>query len=329
MQSIGDDNPVVNTGAAQFDVSDSGTLVYAEGGSFPPHMNRLLWVDRTGRSASISEPASNLLGARLSPDGSRIAVALINNEREPIRIYDLERGGFTGLPGVQGEAVFPVWTPDGGQVVFAWNRSGETNVHTVPVDGLSAPRRVTSGPLTDLPGDISPDGRWLAVLRISPETGTDIYIAPFDGSGSPQPLVATTANDVQPAFSPDGRWLAYASQLTGEMQVFVTAFPGPGPRLQVSTAGGVAPVWSPDGRQLAYVSQRFLVEVTLQTNPVRVSSPTRVVPFEYLVPGPARSHDAAPDGRRFLVTTWESRPDQPVTSLHVLLNWLARLPAGR
>lgn len=171
MQSIGDDNPALNTGAAQFDVSDSGALVYGEGGTFPPHMNRLLWVDRNGRSASIGQPASNLLGARLSPNGSRIAVALINNEREPIRIYDLERGGFTGLPGVQGEAVFPVWTPDGGQVVFAWNRSGETNVYAVPIDGSSAPRRVTSGPLIDVPGDISPDGRWLAGLRISPETG--------------------------------------------------------------------------------------------------------------------------------------------------------------
>jgi eukaryotic-like serine/threonine-protein kinase len=327
MQSIGDDNPALNTGAAQFDVSHSGALVYAEGGTFPPHMNRLLWVERNGRSASIGEPAPNLLAARLSPDGNRIAVALINNEREPIHIYDFERGGFTGLPGVQGEAVFPVWTPDGGQVLFTWNRSGETNVYAVPIDGSTAPRRVTSRATIDLPGDVSPDGRWLAGVRISPQSGMDIYIVPLDGSRPPQPLVATTAGDVHPAFSPDGRWLAYASNLTGEMQVFVTSFPGPGPRVQVSTAGGVAPVWSPDGGRLTYVSQRVLVEATVRTSPVRVGSPSKIVPLEYLVPTPSRSHDAAPDGRRFLVTTWESRPDQPVSTLQIVLNGLGRRAA--
>jgi len=329
MQSSGDDNPEVNIGTAQFDVSDSGALVYAEGGTFPPHMNRLLWVDRNGRSSSIGEREPNLLGARLSPDGNKVAVALINNEREPIRIYDLERGGFTGLPGVQGEAVFPVWTPDGRQLVFAWNRDGGTNVYAVPLDGSAAPIRVTNGLTTAIPGDVSPDGRWLASVVMSRETGMDIYIAPLDRSGPLQPLVATTGNDAHPAFSPDGRWLAYTSNLTGEMQVFITAFPGPGPRIQVSTAGGVVPVWSTDGRRLTYVSHRVLVEATVQTTPLRVSPPTRILPFEYLVPGPTRSHDAAPDGRRFLVTTWESRPDQPVTSLQVVLNWTGRLQAGR
>jgi hypothetical protein len=327
MQSIGDDNPAVNTGAAQYDVSDLGPLVYAEGGTFPPHMNRILWVDRQGRSTTIGEPAPNLLGARLSPDGNRIAVALINNEREPIRIYDLERGGFTGLPGVQGEAVFPAWTPDGRQLLFAWNRNGERNVYAVPLDGSAAPRRITNGPIEDIPGDVSPDGRWLASVRMSPETGMDIYAVALDGSRPPQPVVATTDDEAHPAFSPDGRWLAYSSNLTGEMQVFITSFPGPGPRLQVSTAGGVAPVWSPRGERLAYVSRRVLMEAAFQASPVRVGLPSRIVPFEYLVPGPSRSHDAAPDGRRFLVTTWESRPDQPVTSLQIVLNWLGRVPA--
>jgi eukaryotic-like serine/threonine-protein kinase len=324
MQSIGDDNPAIDTGAAQFDLSDAGTLVYAEGGTVPPQMNRLLWIDRTGGATTIGDPGPNLLGARLSADGHRIAVALINNDRQPIRIYDLERGGFTGLPDVQGQAVFPVWTPDGQQLVFGWNRNGQTNAYAVPLDGSAAPRRITSGATTDIPGDITPDGRSLAYVRMSHATGMDIYIVPLDGSRQGQRLVASTADDAHPAFSPDGRWLAYSSSLTGEMQVFITSFPGPGPRLQVSTSGGRMPVWSPDGRRLAYVSQGVLVEATVQTSPLRVGSPSRIVPFEYLVPGPTRSHDAAPDGHRFLVTTWESRPDQPVTSLQVVLNWLGR-----
>ena len=328
MQSIGDDNPAVNTGAAQFDVSASGVLLYAEGGTIPPQMNRLMWVDCQGRSASIGQAAPNLLGARLSPDGNRIAVALVNNQREPIRIYDLERGGFTSLPGVQGEAVFPVWTPDGRQLVFAWNRDGGTNVHAVPLDGSAAPARLANSPTTEIPGDVSPDGRWLASVRMSRDTGMDIYVAPMDRSSQPQAFVATTGRDAHPAFSPDGRWLAYSSDLTGTMQVFITSFPGPGPRLQVSTAGGVTPVWSPDGQRLTYVSYSGLVEATVHTSPLRAGVASKIVPFDYLVPGPTRSHDVSPDGRRFLVTTWESRPDQPITSLRVVLNWPGRLPTG-
>ena len=77
------------------------------------------------------------------------------------------------------------------------------------------------------------------------------------------------------------------------------------PKQRLRDIGEVMPVWSPDGARLAYVSERILVETTVQPRPLRVGSTSRIMPFNYLVPRPTRSHDAAPDGRRFLVTTWE------------------------
>src|SRR5512134_3964694 len=53
-------------------------------------------------------------------------------------------------------------------------------------------------------------------------------------------------------FSPDGKWLAFVSDETGEYQVHVTAYPGPGPTVPVSTKGGLSPIWSADGRELFF-----------------------------------------------------------------------------
>ena len=57
-------------------------------------------------------------------------------------------------------------------------------------------------------------------------------------------------------FSPDGKWIAYECAETGEYQVCVAPFPGPGPKLQVSTTGGEGPHWRRDGRELYFFDSR-------------------------------------------------------------------------
>ena len=39
-------------------------------------------------------------------------------------------------------------------------------------------------------------------------------------------------------FSPDGHWLAYFSDETGQPEVYVVPFPGPGGKYQISHGGG-------------------------------------------------------------------------------------------
>ena len=61
------------------------------------------------------------------------------------------------------------------------------------------------------------------------------------------------------AISPNGQRVAYASKASGEFQVYVRPFPGPGPLYAVSVDGGDTPVWHPDGRRLFYVSGARMV----------------------------------------------------------------------
>ena len=64
--------------------------------------------------------------------------------------------------------------------------------------------------------------------------------------------------------SPDGRWMAFVSDESGNSEVYVTTFPEPARRWQVSTDGGTFPRWSRDGSELFFASAAgdlFVAEV--------------------------------------------------------------------
>ena len=73
-------------------------------------------------------------------------------------------------------------------------------------------------------------------------------------AGKPEIFLQTPAEEPFPAFSPDGRWLAYASNESGEFEVYVRAFPDKGGKWQISNAGGMLPVWSGYGHELLFLA---------------------------------------------------------------------------
>src|SRR5262249_19085296 len=120
MQAINAPSVAINTGAAQFTVSNSGTLLYVPGGIFPDAERSLAWVSRTGAIQSLPVPPKSYLGPRLSPDGQRVAM-FTSGQSGGIWIYDLVRGTLTPFaPGSRG--LRPVWTPDGKRLIFSGPR---------------------------------------------------------------------------------------------------------------------------------------------------------------------------------------------------------------
>src|SRR5205807_2537743 len=74
------------------------------------------------------------------------------------------------------------------------------------------------------------------------------YMSLSDGQTKPfvqGPWLTRTAR-----FSPDGRWVAYSSNETGNWEVYVSAFPNPSSKWQVSRGGGEEPRWRRDGKEL-------------------------------------------------------------------------------
>ena len=110
MHAVGDDNELTDTGAAQVDVSESGTVAFVAGTIYPPDERIPVWVEGGGKVQPLDLPGRDYLGPRLSPDGTRLAVAhSVNRRDDDIWIYDLKRGTSIRLTSDGGHA-WPIWT---------------------------------------------------------------------------------------------------------------------------------------------------------------------------------------------------------------------------
>ena len=96
------------TGAADFDVASDGTLVYVQGGLQEP-ARTLLWVDREGREESIQMPVRAYQYLRISPDGTRVAIDVRDQERD-IWLWEFSRSTLTRFTFDPTPDRFPVWT---------------------------------------------------------------------------------------------------------------------------------------------------------------------------------------------------------------------------
>ena len=123
--------------------------------------------------------------------------------------------------------------------------------------------------------------------------------------------------------SPDGRWWAYASDKSGQYEIYVNSFPDPGRRIPVSLDGGTEPVWSRDGSELFYRNGPELIAVDVEATPgFRVRS--REVLFEgpYALWPFHSNYDVHPDGQRFVMI----KPlESPETRMVVVLSWFDEL----
>jgi Tol biopolymer transport system component len=299
-------------------VSSSGTVAYvrAPGGS-RQFEKQLVWIDQQGRSKPVGAPARDYIDyATLSPDGRHIAVR-VRSGTEDLYVYDLNRDSLSRLTAGPSSSLDPVWSPDGRDIAYRNNATGTWQMYSRPVDGSAPP----IGPLIaseefDVPKSWSPDRRVLAFERTGAATQGDIWMLAFDGAPQARPFLQTPADEMQPQFSPDGRWLAYASDDQKGFQVYVTPYPGPGQRIQVSTDGGSDPQWNPKGGELFYRdgnNRTMVVKVTTGTN---FSMDRPQVLYEGL------EGVVTPDGQRFLSVVNPGETGAPL-EINVMMNVLS------
>jgi len=147
----------------------------------------------------------------------------------------------------------------------------------------------------------------------------------MDGSGEPFPVLQSEFAEVRASFSPDGRWMAYNSNESGDMEVYVTQFPGPGGKWQVSTDGGTEPRWSANGREIFYLdATQNLVTVPVSIGTTFKAGLPETLFDAGLFPVVARNrYLVTSDGQRFLMLS--SISGESVRPISVVLNWHAGL----
>jgi dipeptidyl aminopeptidase/acylaminoacyl peptidase len=307
---------------APFSASSNGVLVY---GAVTAVTSQLVWFDRKGQVLESTAPA-DYADPALSPDGKRLAVCRDDPKTgtPDIWIMDIARGTqsrFTFHPRWE---IYPVWSPDGRRIAFAWDKEGRNSIYVKAVDGAEEP--LLKEERETYPQDWSQDGRTLVFARTDPKTGSDLWLLPLEGSREPRPLLQTPFNESEARISPDGRFFAFTSDESGRPEVYVRPLGSRGEQWQISRRGGTKPEWRRDGKELVYLAEDgklMSLEVTdgsgFEKSDPRQLFQTRTPRVAF--PGFHSLYAVTADGQRFLVVQEPERPSSP--PITVVLDWAA------
>jgi Tol biopolymer transport system component/predicted Ser/Thr protein kinase len=305
-----------STGAAHLGVSGPA-LVYLKGDS---ETRRLVWVDQHGAVEPIAEAPPRLyVHPRLSPDGTRIAVA-VTEPRNDIWVFDLTRGSLSVLT-LEGSNAYPIWAPDGRSIYYVSRREGQQpNVFRRSASGTGPEERLLTSANTQVTETFAPDGTLLFV-ELRPDTNWDILMLSPAGAGRANAFLATRFQETTPQISPSsGRWVAHGWNKTGSAELFLHSYPNPDVEVQVTTGGGSLAAWRWDERELYYRRGDAMMAVDVTAEPtLRVGRPRELFRGEFAdIQG--KNYDVTRNGERFLmVQTIEPIAPKDIT---VVISWM-------
>jgi serine/threonine protein kinase/Tol biopolymer transport system component len=319
-----------------FTASDNGMLIYQAATVKTGY--DFMWLDRKGNVIGKAAESLAYNGERISPDGKRVAVAL-GDPKPDIWIFDFARGSRTRLTYDAGVHSMPSWSGNGQRVLYVTQmgmsvatgssirakQSSGTGQEEIILDGGTAP----GGPFSYLFPQWTPDGKYLAYQKQNGPLNSTFWAQSTTGDQKPflvlQPQ-SPQGRIIQTRLSPDGHWLAYTSTDSGREDVYVTTFPTPSGRWQISQGGGGYPFWRGDGKELYFAglsdATAYAVELKINGNQLEagIPQPLFVVRNTSSV---GTLFDVAPDGQRFLVPlTQRENADAPMS---LVTNWPALL----
>jgi serine/threonine-protein kinase len=312
LEGVGENSNGVAAGG-QFAVSATGTLAYLSAQSLADTVP-IAWMDRDGKTTAARSTPANWSNLVIAPDGHRFALEVSDGRRRDVWTYEWERDIMARVT-FDGTSGKPVWTPDGRRIVFRSTQGGTSaeNLFWKRADGTGDIQRLTDSQYGETAWSWHPSGKLLAFHENNPKTKDDVMILAIDGDeasgwkpGKPTVFANGPYQERDPMFSPDGRWLAYQSTESGQYEVYVRPFPGPGSQWRISTGGGTTPTWSRVRHELLYAApdnRIMIASYTVQGDAFRAEKPTvfsegHFVPRQGSGGGPTRSFDLHPDGSR-------------------------------
>ncbi|HEY9283827.1 MAG TPA: DUF4214 domain-containing protein, partial [Pyrinomonadaceae bacterium] len=242
--------------------------------------------DGTGLTNLTNNPAQDVTPV-WSPDGTRIAFSSTRTGpgntggHTNIYVMDADGGNVRLLTHHTDEEedgtidnwviLDPAWSPDGTKLVYAVDTlEGAGHLVIVNADGSGGETFINASGAADPAW--SPDGTRIAYIAresvFNPEDNFAVrylLVVNADGSGKTRVAVAPPFFSVGfglpqvngPAWSPDGKRLAFASNISGNDEIYsVSATGGPLTPLTDHPAQDQMPVWLPDGSGIAFTSNR-------------------------------------------------------------------------
>ena len=320
-------------GGAGYDVSDDGTLVYAPSTSARTGPSDVVTVDHVGKSDVLVRERRRYWRPAVSPDGERVVVEVstgLSGAENSSHLWMIDRRRVSAQPFTFDGATnwAPVWSRDGQSIVFLSDRDKVFGIYRKPADGSREPELIHRSNLEVVTTSASPDG--IVAFSRGPQTGArDIWTVNLSDRSATE-FLATAAMEHMAMFSPDGKWIAYASNESGQTEVYVRPYPKVEGRVsRVSQDGGTAPIWAPDSSALYYRNAKgMLMAAPVQLSPVLTigtARPLFQVSSKFRPPGNTAAYDITPDGKRFVMTTLPDIADRTPEQIHVVVNWREEL----
>jgi serine/threonine-protein kinase len=333
-----DDVSSTDSGAANFDVSDHGALLYLAGTRTGFNQRRTaVWVDRSGREEPLAVEPGAYFYPRVSPDGTRLLLDA-RDEEDDLWIWDIGRTTLSRFTFDPASDIAGEWTRDGDRVVFTSGRAGSYELFSKDAGGAGGLEQLTADPTTlPVATGLTSEDEDLVLSILNPQTGWDLArLRPMNGN-TPEPLVTTDSIESNAERSPDGRWLVYQSDISGSVEVYVRPYPDVEAGLwQISSGGGISPFWGPDGSELFYRAVGQMMRVPVDAGSTFNSgTPEMLFADAYWrssVGG--RAYDITPDGERFVMLKSGDGDELSGSGELILVqNWFeelkARVPTGQ
>jgi tricorn protease len=189
----------------------------------------------------------------LSPKGERA----LFSARGDIFTAPIEKGPTRNLTHSSGaHDKWPSWSPDGSQIAFISDMTGEEELYVVPQDGSKPPTQMTTGgQAMRYQPDWSADGKRIA---FSDKDGRVFVVTVADKKMTE--IVKTPRNQIRDyVWSPSGNYLAFSMSVrpSGFASIYIwNAADNKVSRVTDDMFNAGSPVWDPQGNYLYFASQR-------------------------------------------------------------------------
>jgi len=250
-----------------------------------------------GEITPLKTDSIEIVFARWLPDSTKIGLNIRGDSpaSSVVAVLDVPTGRAERITAEGFETLYG-WSPDGTELVYASERTGQGDLWVAPTTGGPA-RQLTIDVRDEDHGVYSPDGRWIAYhserggqwdIWIVPAAGGDAFRVTNDpavesppewtpdsgallfssedistrlyavpvSGGAPRMLSAADQRDEELHVSPDGKTVVHVQQHAGLGELWLTPISGGESRPLVRGSENSDPRWSPDGSMIAFDSRR-------------------------------------------------------------------------
>ncbi len=305
-----------------FSVAENGTVVYNT--SVGAASSLLTWYDRAGKELGHVGDVGVLANPTLSPDNNRVTVDITDAKANSINVWldDFQHGTSSRFTFGPAEDVAGVWSRDGSTVAYRSILTAYVHIFSKQAQGLQPANSILQVGDDIVPNSWSADDKTILCTYQPNSGGGTLVLVPALG-GKMSPFLESKAIMTNGQISPDGKWVAYASNESGEWEIYATTFPAASGKWQVSRGGGIEPRWRGDGKELFYIGAKttFMAVSVNSEGTFSTGNPTPLFHSQLRAQVSSTdlfNYDVTKDGQRFLVNRY-AKPAQ-VAPLNVVLN---------